>query len=111
MFDEMILGAEYIEVTEFVGGVRWEIRDSDWATPLADVAALTTEQLPEFVLALTPVVDTLEVEVQIESDGFATELQAETDYRYDAETNAVVLLEYVAPDGSWVEIRYEEDES
>jgi hypothetical protein len=91
-------GTRYAELTSMVGGLRMSIC-SNWSTIVDDLADSAVFQLDRFGLTRTPVVDTIEVEV----DGHPAPM-----WTYDEKTNEVVFDEEAIPEGgAVVTITYE----
>ena len=61
-------GTGYIEVTEMVGGILWDICDSDWSDLLTELGLQAAGLDREFFLSLVPVEDSIDVAV-VATDG------------------------------------------
>ncbi len=105
-------GADYIDVTEAVGGVFWSLCDDDWVGALEAIGLETAGLKREYFLSAKPVEDTVEVSV-IDIDGVEVEFflydpTADTgDYTYSEPRNSVTFLQYVPAPGAVVQIHYE----
>jgi hypothetical protein len=86
-------GLQYMEVTQTVGGILWDITEPDWAPVLEQLGMQATGLKREFFLTRLPVPTTIEVRVEI--DGNTTALERDLDWEYDRERNSVLLLEFV----------------
>lgn len=105
----MTLGSEYLAVTNAVGGVKWEIRDTRWDTVLSELGIQALGLKREFFLADIPVPESIEVTVlepaELGGDVFHFELG--TDFEYSATRNSIRFTAYVPPQLSEVVIDYD----
>jgi len=60
---DIVPGTRYLEVTDAIGGVAWNIEDSDWAEVLERLGIQASGLKKEYFLSQTPVVDTIQVSV------------------------------------------------
>lgn len=99
-------GTGYIEVTENVGGILWDICTSDWSGLLAQLGLLSAGLKQEFFLSRLPVESTLSVLVRA-TDGVETPFAPETNWLYDPTRNSVPFRDYTPEPLAVVEITYE----
>ncbi|HHO50919.1 MAG TPA: hypothetical protein ENK18_08620 [Deltaproteobacteria bacterium] len=86
-------GADYMAVTNQVGGVIWPICSGDWTQVLDELGFLAVGLQREFFLSRLPVPGTVEVEV--ETSGVVRSLEEGVDWSYDERRNSVSFLELV----------------
>lgn len=86
-------GDRYIDVTEAIGGIFWEIHRGDWEQVLEQLGQQAAGLSREFFLSRLPVPDTLEVYVI--DQGERIDFDEGEDWLYDPRRNSVRFLEYV----------------
>ena len=91
------VGDRYIDATNYFGGIIVDICDADWSAGVTDASAMI-EPHEEWPLSYPPIESTIRVFID-------TVLQPDTDWYYDATTNAVVF-NTIPGGGVLVEIGY-----
>ena len=104
------LGTRYIDVTNAIGGIVWEISDDDFSEVLERLGVQASGFEREYFLSQIPVVETITVEVHktngavdvktpgLEEDG--------GEYTYDEVRNSVVFYSFVPDPLDTIVIRY-----
>jgi len=87
-------GLEYIDVTNAVGGILWEIGEPDWAQVLDQLGVASTELHREFFLEQLPLPATIEVYTEI--DGVRVDYVENEDWGYQESTNSILLNQFIA---------------
>jgi hypothetical protein len=103
------VGKQYIEVTNAVGGVLWDIRETDWSIVLEELGFLASGLRREFFLSDIPAPETIEVWVDIvdeEGDKTTYTFKQGTDYTYSKTRNSIAFITYVPPQFATVNIEY-----
>lgn len=98
-------GTGYLEVTALVGGISWDICDSDWSDLLAALGLQAAGLDDEFFLSLVPVEASIEVLVTT-PDGTATALLPE-EWIYSLPRNSVTLSSVTPEPLSVIQITYD----
>ncbi len=98
-------GTEYIAVTDYVGGIFWDIRDADWAQVLEQLGVQAAGLKHEFFLTELPVPGT--IEVATEENGAVFTFIEDEDWTYNPSRNSVIFAEYVPEPLAEVHITYE----
>jgi hypothetical protein len=103
------IGSEYVEVTDTVGGVLWDIRDSNWTQVLEELGMQAAGLKREFFLADIPVPQTISVWVQepAEDGGEIFYFDMGQDYDYSPTRNSIKFHTFVPTPLSEVFIEYE----
>jgi len=86
-------GADYLSITQSVGGVQWSICSEDWSRVLELLGFRAAGLQQEFFLSQLPVPDTITLEV--EANGVVRQFVAEEEFVYDPARNSVTFLEYL----------------
>jgi len=109
IFAPMTVGEDYLAVTDAVGGVKWEIRDTRWDTVLNELGMQAAGLKREFFLADIPVPETIKVTVSEPADagGEIYEFFLDSDFSYSATRNSIQFLSYVPMPLAEVFIEYE----
>jgi hypothetical protein len=97
-------GEDYIAVTDFVGGIMWDIRNENWVQLLTQLGAQAAGLKREFYLAALPVPGS--IVVWVEEDGVAFSFDEGTDWTYDAQRNSITFLSYIPNPLAEVYIEY-----
>ena len=89
------LGTRYLQVTDAIGGLDWDILDEDFGVLLDNIGLLAAGLKTEYFLSQVPVPETIEVSIE-EPGGavrFLTQGAAGTgaDYAFDEVRNAIVM--------------------
>tara|TARA_R100000808_G_scaffold15577_1_gene35858 strand:+ start:5317 stop:6381 length:1065 start_codon:yes stop_codon:yes gene_type:complete len=100
-----LVGKQYIEVTNVIGGALWDIRENNWDEVLDELGFLTSGLKKEFFLSDIPVLETLDVYVQ-EPEGNTYEFKLDLDYTYSRVRNSITFISYTPPQYSKVNIEY-----
>ena len=102
------VGHDYIDTTNAVGGILWDIRDDNWDLVLEQLGLQAAGLKREFFLGDVPVVDTLDVFVEILEDEETTtyNFEIDKDYIYSRPRNSITFITYVPPQFSTVVIEY-----
>jgi hypothetical protein len=98
-------GTEYMDVSAEVGGVVWPICDSDWTEVLDELGFLAVGLDREFFLSARPIVDTLEVSVELPDE--VVQVFTTEDWRYDPVRNSITFVDFVPEPLSTVIATYE----
>jgi len=98
-------GLEYIEVTNSVGGIFWDIKDGDWDLVLDQLGMQAAGLQREFYLTQLPVPESISVVVV--EDGVTFEFLVEEDWTYTASRNSIVFSEFVPSALSEIQISYD----
>lgn len=108
-FANMTVGTDYIAVTDAVGGVKWDIRDTDWTTVLNELGMQAAGLKREFFLGDIPVPDTIRVTVVEPADagGEVRNFVVDDDFVYSETRNSIQFRTYVPLPLSEVFIEYE----
>jgi hypothetical protein len=104
------VGKQYIEVTNAVGGVLWDIREADWSIVLEELGFLASGLRREFFLSDIPAPETIEVWVDIiDEEGSKTTYTFEQgmDYTYSKTRNSITFITYVPPQHATINIEYD----
>lgn len=96
-------GDDYIAVSEEIGGFVWSICDLDWSDSLDRLGLQAAGLRKEYFLSRLPVVDSLEVQVEL-TDG--TTLPFEDGWTYVAARNSILFDDYVPDPLATIVIRY-----
>lgn len=99
-------GTGYLEVTERVGGIAWDICTSDWSGLLTELGLQAAGLKREFFLSLVPVEPSIEVAV-VDPDGVETAYAVDTNWTYDRSRNSITFVEYTPVPLSVVRITYD----
>jgi hypothetical protein len=99
-------GEKYLDVTNAVGGITWDIKDGAWDQLLQLLGIQAAGLKREFFLSELPVPGSIEV-VVTDVDGTEYEFQEEVDWTYNATRNSVAFLEYLPPPLADVVVTYE----
>ena len=99
------VGADYLWITNKVGGIEWDIRSDRWDLVLEQLGVQASGLKREFFLSELPVEDTIQVAVRERQVEYAFE--EGTDWTYDANRNSVQFVEYIPPALSEVLITYD----
>jgi len=100
-------GADYLAVTDAVGGVAWGIRSSDWSQMLDELGMQAAGLKREFFLADIPVQSTIEVVVNTRDGHTYDQFKPDVDWVYSPTRNSVQFVEFIPPALSDVNISYE----
>jgi len=98
-------GTHYIDVTNSVGGILWDINEPDWSTVLEQLGVQAAGLKREFFLSELPVIDT--IEVWIEENGAVFQFLEGDDWTYNVNRNSVVFNEYIPDPLSEIYITYD----
>ena len=98
-------GTDYIDVTNNVDGILWDINDQNWSTVLEQLGVQAAGLKREFFLTELPVIDT--IEVWIEENGAVFQFVEGDDWVYSVSRNSVVFNEYIPDPLSEIYITYE----
>jgi hypothetical protein len=98
-------GSDYMWITDQVGGIKWDIRSSDWAEVLEALGVQASGLKREFFLSELPVEGTIRVWVDYE--GIVYTFEEFIDWEYNAARNSVVFYEYVPEALAEVYIEYD----
>lgn len=98
-------GRAYMDATDLVGGVKYDIRSDDWDSVLEDLGVRASGLSKEFFLTQQPVEDT--IEVWVVADGTTLTLDRGTEWTYNGRRNSVLMDAFTPPPLSEVFIRYE----
>ena len=104
-------GTRYIDITDRVGGVFWDLCDEDWGGALEAIGLESAGLKREYFLSERPVPGT--VQVTVEENGYTSlfkEYDAATalgDWTYSDPRNSVTFVQYVPDPGAVVNINYE----
>ena len=98
-------GTDYIEVTNAVGGILWDINDQNWATVLEQLGVQAAGLKREFFLTELPVPGS--IQVAIEEDGAVFLFDEGDDWTYNASRNSVVFEAYIPEPLSEIYITYD----
>ncbi len=60
---DIVPGTRYLDVTDAIGGVKWNLVDQNWSEVLERLGIQASGLKKEYFLSQTPVVDTIEVSV------------------------------------------------
>jgi len=101
---EIDTGTQYIEVTNFVGGILHDIANDDWGVVLEDLGVQASGLKHEFFLSELPVPAT--IAVTVEEDGSTFEFVEGDDWTYSSSRNSIVFVSYVPNALSTVDINY-----
>ena len=96
-------GAEYRAVTSAIGGVDWDICDSNWDQVLEELGVASAGLRREFFLSELPIEDSIKVWVDEETNVFVVG----ADFTYDRQRNSVKFSNYIPDPLSEVFIEYE----
>jgi hypothetical protein len=99
-------GTDYIDVTNGVGGILWDINDQNWSTVLEQLGVQAAGLKREFFLTELPVTDS--IEVWIEENGSVFQFIEGDDWVYNVSRNSVVFNEYIPEPLSEIYITYEQ---
>ncbi|MEQ1502816.1 MAG: hypothetical protein ABMB14_11330 [Myxococcota bacterium] len=104
-------GSDYLDVTDQIGGIAWNIVDGDWATVLDRLGVQATGMKREYFLSHLPVPDTIEVEVHdphgtVLPFGEAAGEPPTGGWTYDPQRNSISFVEFIPEAASRVVIRY-----
>jgi hypothetical protein len=97
-------GQRYLSVTQYVGGIAWDITDEDWSEVLEELGVQASGVRNEFFLSHRPVPDSITVHEET-PDG-VTLVHAEDVWTYDSARNSVRFVEYVPAPLSTVILHY-----
>lgn len=107
-------GTIYLDVTEEVGGITWDIASNGWDQILERLGLQASGMRREFFLSRLPVVDTISVRVELASGDVLSSFAPATgdppvggDYVYDPRHNSVAFLDYIPDPLSTTIIDYE----
>jgi hypothetical protein len=98
-------GYQYMEATEAVGGILWDITSDDWDQVLELLGIQAASLKHEFFLSQLPVEGTIDVEVHTEEATIV--LFENDDWLYSASRNSVTLFTYVPDPLATISIHYE----
>ncbi|MEN0065308.1 MAG: vWA domain-containing protein [Myxococcota bacterium] len=102
-------GAEYLAVTDAVGGLDQSICEEDWGALLGELGSVASGLRTEFFLTRRPVPESISVEV--ERDGELEEFEGpRSGWIHQARRNQVAFVGYLPPEGAIVRVRYEIEE-
>lgn len=99
-------GTGYLEVTDNVGGIEWDICSTDYASLLDQLGLQAAGLKNEFYLSLVPVEDSIQVSVTDPEDN-VTDYEAGADWTYSASRNSISFLEVFPDPLSVVNITYD----
>jgi len=97
-------GLQYIDATNAVGGVLWDIDGGDYDEPVEQIGMATSGLVQEFPLTEIPVLGTIAVEV--EDEGVVYMFASEVDWQYNLDHNAIVFTEFVPSALSTIRVSY-----
>jgi len=97
-------GLDYIDATNAVGGILWDINDGDYDEALDQIGLMGSGLAREFFLTQLPELGTIEVEV--DEDGVLFSFQEALDWDYVVDTNSILFLEYIPSPGAIVRVTY-----
>lgn len=100
-------GADYLAITEEVGGVAWDIRSSNWSEMLNELGMQAAGLKREFFLADIPTPETINVEVHASDGRTYDQFERDVDWEYSPTRNSVRFFEFIPPALSDVRISYE----
>jgi len=86
-------GTSYHEVTDTVGGVKWNVCNDDWGPLLEALALQASGSRIEYFLSELPVIET--IEVWVVQDGVTLTMDMDEEYTYDETRNSVRFVEFV----------------
>jgi hypothetical protein len=97
-------GFQHVDATAQIGGLSWSICDNRWDELLEALAIQSAGLKREFFLTRTPIVESLEVEV--EEDGAFVDFERDRDFTYDGGRNSITFLEYVPQPNAEIHLSY-----
>lgn len=95
-------GIDYLEITDGVGGIKWDIGSDNWISVLEQLAIQAAGLKREYFLSQLPVDSTIEVQVQA-PDGDVITGQ---DWEYSVQRNSIMFETFVPEPLSQVLIQY-----
>lgn len=98
-------GADYLDVTQAIGGVVHDIADRDYADVLLALGVQAAGLQRAFTLSTLP--DPATIEVEVDDGGVTLGFAEGDDWSYDPTRNDVTFLAYVPPSGAVVRVHYE----
>lgn len=109
------VGAAYLDVTDEIGGIKWDIAHEDWAALLDQLGAQASGLRREYFLSQIPVEGTIAVEVEEvngalltfneDGDGCDSEYIL-GDWAYNHSRNSITFCEYIPGPLSTVMLTY-----
>ena len=105
-----LVGKQYIEVTNALGGVLWDVRETDWSIVLEELGFLASGLRREFFLSDIPAPGTIEVWVDIideQGDKTTYTFEQGMDYTYSKTRNSITFITYVPPQHATINIEYD----
>ncbi|MEQ1570528.1 MAG: hypothetical protein ABMA64_33155 [Myxococcota bacterium] len=105
------LGTNYLRATEEIGGIVWDLGNSDWAGLLDQLGAQAAGLKREYFLSSLPVASTIEVHV-VTPEGAELSFDEAVgdppvgDWIYDPQRNSITFQEYVPTSLSKIQISY-----
>lgn len=101
----VVEGAEYIAVTQAVGGILWPICNPEWDEVLEQLGIQASGLKREYFLSELPVPGSIKVWVM--EDGTRQNFEEDIDYTYDQTRNSILFTEFVPNALSEVFVKYE----
>jgi len=98
------IGTEYLDATVGVGGLMWDIGDSNYHVALEQIALDGSGLSFEFDLSMEPQPGTIAVEVV--EDGVTTSFEEDTDWTYYGAPNSVAFEAFIPSPLSSIRISY-----
>ncbi len=99
-------GSGYLEISDQVGGIEWDICSTDYASLLTELGLQAAGLKSEFFLSLVPVPDSIKVKVTA-PDGTETPFAEGTDWTYSQPRNSISFTTYVPDALAVVHISYD----
>jgi len=112
----------YRSVTEEIGGVEWNIEDDGWDEVLERLGIQASGLKKEYFLSQTPVVDTIEVSVLVDTgapqpvelkfepavfdESYEPPLLVDGEWTYDAKRNSITFQNYIPNPLDTVKVSY-----
>jgi hypothetical protein len=97
-------GDDYIFVTNHVGGINFDINQSDWSVVLEELGVQAAGLKREFFLSQIPVVDTIEVTIR---DGAAVTAFGNDEWFYTEGRNSVTFNTFIPDPMTEIHITYQ----
>ncbi|MFK7926693.1 MAG: hypothetical protein AB8H79_00780, partial [Myxococcota bacterium] len=98
-------GRDYLAITRSVGGIEWDICNSDWSQVLEDLGVQAAGLKREFFLSAVPVEGT--IEVRVDTDGEVERFKEDRDFTYSRVRNSIEFIEFVPQPFADVSIEYQ----
>lgn len=99
-------GERYAQVSEAIGGIKWNLTDDDWPELLQQLGLTASGFQQEYFLSQPPIESTIQVEVET-PDGAVKQYDPIIDFTYDGARNSITFVEEVPTELSIVRITYQ----